>query len=44
MELNPKNADTRNDENILIIYDEEVAAKYLEEFKYIWENYTENDS
>ena len=40
--FNPsKNADTRNDENILIIYNQETAKKYLEEFKYIWENYTE---
>ena len=40
--FNPsKNADTRNDENILIIHDKEVAEIYLEEFLYIWENYSE---
>ena len=31
--FNPtKNGDTRNDENILIIHDEKIAGKYLEEF------------
>lgn len=40
--FNPsKNADTRNDENILIIYDENIAKRYLEEFEYVWENYAE---
>jgi len=40
--FNPsKNADTRNDENILIIYDSDVALRYLEEFDYIWRNYSE---
>lgn len=40
--FNPsKNADTRNDENILIIYSEKVAEKYLSEFNYIWKNYSE---
>jgi phosphatidylserine/phosphatidylglycerophosphate/cardiolipin synthase-like enzyme len=39
--FNPsKNADWRNDENILIIYDKEVAEKYLEEFEYIWKRYS----
>jgi len=36
--FNPsKNADTANDENILIIEDEELAARFLEEFEYVWE-------
>jgi len=40
--FNPSsNADKRNDENILIIYDKEVASKYLEEFEYIWKNFSE---
>ncbi|MCK4589997.1 MAG: hypothetical protein KAT77_06135 [Nanoarchaeota archaeon] len=35
--FNPsKNADTRNDENILIIEDVELAAKFLEEFEHVW--------
>jgi len=39
--FNPtKNADTSNDENILIIYDKEVAKEYKEEFEYIWTNYS----
>jgi len=39
--FNPStNADMNNDENVLIIHDKEVAEKYLEEFKYIWENYS----
>ncbi|MBD3248904.1 hypothetical protein GF336_02555 [Candidatus Woesearchaeota archaeon] len=39
--FNPsKSADTRNDENILIIHDRGVAAKYLDEFEHVWENYT----
>ena len=39
--FNPSaNADTGNDENILIIYDSEVAADYLREFEYVWENFT----
>ncbi len=39
--FNPsKSADTRNDENILIIHDEEIAAEYLREFEHVWENYT----
>ena len=39
--FNPsKNADTRNDENILIIHDKEVAERYLEEFEYVWEKYS----
>jgi len=40
--FNPsKNADTRNDENVLIIYDKDVANIYLEEFEYMWNNQTE---
>ena len=35
-----KSANSKNDENILIIYDKEVASKYLEEFEYIWKNYS----
>ncbi len=39
--FNPsKNADWRNDENILIIHDKDVASRYLEEFEYIWERYS----
>ena len=39
--FNPSvNADKRNDENILIIHDKEVADKYLEEFEYVWERYS----
>jgi len=35
--FNPsKNAEKRNDENILIIHDEEIAKRYLEEFNYLW--------
>ena len=35
--FNPsKNADTNNDENILIIYDEIIASRFLEEFDYVW--------
>ena len=35
--FNPtKSADERNDENILIIYDKNIAKKYLEEFSYVW--------
>ena len=34
--FNPSNnADTRNDENILIIYSSEVASRYMEEFEYL---------
>ncbi|MBR9691170.1 phospholipase [Candidatus Woesearchaeota archaeon] len=40
--FNPsKNADTRNDENILIIHDKEVAEIFLNEFKFIWESFSE---
>jgi phosphatidylserine/phosphatidylglycerophosphate/cardiolipin synthase-like enzyme len=40
--FNPSaNADLENDENILIIKDKETAKKYLEEFNYLWNNYTE---
>ncbi|MEE9525334.1 MAG: phospholipase D-like domain-containing protein [Candidatus Woesearchaeota archaeon] len=39
--FNPsQNADTRNDENILIIHDSSVASRYLEEFLYVWENFS----
>jgi phosphatidylserine/phosphatidylglycerophosphate/cardiolipin synthase-like enzyme len=31
-----KNANERNDENILIIYDKNIAQKYIEEFEYLW--------
>lgn len=35
--FNPsKSADTRNDENILIIEDEDLASKFLEEFELVW--------
>lgn len=37
--FNPsKNADERNDENILIIHDSEIAGKYAEEFRYLWKH------
>ncbi|MBW2978432.1 hypothetical protein KY331_06315 [Candidatus Woesearchaeota archaeon] len=40
--FNPsENADMNNDENVLIIYDKEIAEKYLKEFKYILDNFTE---
>jgi phosphatidylserine/phosphatidylglycerophosphate/cardiolipin synthase-like enzyme len=39
--FNPSsNADRSNDENILIIKDKELAKIYLEEFSYVWANYT----
>ncbi len=35
--MNPsKNADKNNDENILIIYNKEIAKEYLKEFERIW--------
>jgi len=35
--FNPtSNGDERNDENVLIIHDPEVAKRYLEEFEYVW--------
>jgi phosphatidylserine/phosphatidylglycerophosphate/cardiolipin synthase-like enzyme len=35
--FNPtKNGDTKNDENLLIIHDPVVAAKYIEEFEMVW--------
>jgi len=35
--FNPTKAgDTRNDENIIIIHDANIAKIYLEEFKYVW--------
>jgi len=35
--FNPtNNADTKNDENLLIIHDPEVAAKFLEEWERVW--------
>ncbi len=37
--FNPsKNADTRNDENLIIIHSPAVAERYLGEFNYIWKN------
>ena len=37
--FNPsKTADTRNDENILIIKDREIALRYLNEFNLVWEH------
>ena len=39
--FNPsENADKENDENIVIINDKEVANRYLEEFEYIWNNFS----
>ena len=36
--FNPSmNGDTRNDENILIIHDQDIAEKYLQEFGYLWQ-------
>jgi phosphatidylserine/phosphatidylglycerophosphate/cardiolipin synthase-like enzyme len=41
--FNPStNANKRNDENILIIDDKELAKRYLEEFDYVW-NYSPNN-
>jgi len=35
--FNPtKSGDTKNDENVLIIHDEDIAKKYLEEFERVW--------
>jgi len=35
--FNPsQNADTRNDENMLIIHDPSIAARFLEEFYRLW--------
>jgi phosphatidylserine/phosphatidylglycerophosphate/cardiolipin synthase-like enzyme len=35
--FNPTKAgDNRNDENVLIIHDKDIAKKYLEEFEYLW--------
>jgi len=35
--FNPtKNADLRNDENILIIHNKWIAKKYLKEFEKVW--------
>ncbi|HNV01083.1 MAG TPA: phospholipase D family protein [archaeon] len=34
------NADENNDENLLIIFSEEIAAKFLNEFNEIWEQST----
>ena len=43
--FNPsKNADEKNDENIIIIEDEEIAQKYLDEFNYIWNYKKEIDN
>src|SRR3989338_1829776 len=36
--FNPSNnADKRNDENIIIIHDQKLASRYLEEFAYVWQ-------
>lgn len=32
-----KNANERNDENILIIHEKDIAEKYIEEFNYLWD-------
>ncbi|MBI4739441.1 hypothetical protein HY772_07930 [Candidatus Woesearchaeota archaeon] len=35
--FNPsRNGDQVNDENVLVIHDEVIAKKYLEEFEYVW--------
>tara|TARA_Y100000034_G_scaffold39094_2_gene48187 strand:+ start:24240 stop:25649 length:1410 start_codon:yes stop_codon:yes gene_type:complete len=35
--FNPSsNGDTNNDENVLIIYNEDIAKQYVEEFDYVW--------
>jgi phosphatidylserine/phosphatidylglycerophosphate/cardiolipin synthase-like enzyme len=35
--FNPTKAgDTKNDENVLIIHDENVTNQYLEEFEKVW--------
>lgn len=34
-----KNANENNDENILIIHDEKIAKKYLEEFNYVYSDH-----
>ncbi len=35
--FNPsKNADTNNDENVIIIHDPKIAQKYLKEFEFVW--------
>ncbi len=36
------NADTRNDENLLVIYDSEIAKKYLNEFNKLYNAWSEN--
>lgn len=41
--FNPSNnADKRNDENVLIIYDEDIALKFIDEFERVW-NYDGGD-
>lgn len=35
-----KAANTKNDENILILYDEDISKKYLDEFNYLWQEKT----
>jgi phosphatidylserine/phosphatidylglycerophosphate/cardiolipin synthase-like enzyme len=38
---NPTNAaNTKNDENILVIYDKGIARKFLDEFNYLWQDKT----
>lgn len=42
--MNPsKNGDERNDENILIIYNEDLAQQYLGEFEYVWNEAVEEE-
>ena len=42
--FNPTSSgDTKNDENLLIIHDEEVAALYVEEFERVWAESGESD-
>jgi phospholipase D len=31
-----KSGNTRNDENMLIIHDKEIANQFLEEFDFVW--------
>ena len=42
--MNPSaNGDESNDEHILIIYNEELAQKYLDEFDYVWAEAVEEE-
>jgi len=39
--FNPSiNADRSNDENILIIEDDNITKRFIEEFEYVWKNYS----